>query len=56
MSNGALLLAGNGTLGTSTITISGGTLDLGGKSLTTTFGRLTGGTLSNFSLTSKGGN
>jgi autotransporter-associated beta strand protein len=56
VSGGTLLLSGAGTLGTSAISISGGTLDMGGKSLTNTFGSLTAGTLSNGTLTNNGGN
>jgi autotransporter-associated beta strand protein len=56
VSNGTLLLSGSGTLGTSAISISAGTLDMGGKSLTNTLGSLTGGTLSNGTLTNNGGN
>jgi autotransporter-associated beta strand protein len=51
-----LILSGNGTLGTSTITITGGTLDMGGKSLTNTITSLTGGTLANGTITNNGGN
>jgi len=56
VSAGTLRLSGNGTLGTGTISISGGTLDMGGKSLANTFGSLTDGTLANGTLTNNGGN
>ena len=56
VANGTLTLSGSGTLGTSTITITGGTLDLGGQSLTNTFSSLTGGTISNGTLSNNGGN
>jgi autotransporter-associated beta strand protein len=54
VAGGTLLLSGTGTLGTSTISITGGTLDMGGKSLTNTLGSLTAGTLSNGTLTNDG--
>ena len=47
---------GNNTLGTSTLSISGGTLNLGGKSVTNTLTSITGGTLSNGTITNDGGN
>jgi autotransporter-associated beta strand protein len=56
IAGGTLLLSSTGTLGTSAISISSGTLDLGGKSLTNTFGSLTGGALSNGTLTNNSGN
>jgi autotransporter-associated beta strand protein len=56
IAGGTLLLSGTGTLGTSAISISSGTLDLGGKSLTNTLGSLTGGALSNGTLTNNAGN
>jgi autotransporter-associated beta strand protein len=56
VANGTLTLSGSGTLGTSTITITGGTLDLGGGSITNTFSSITGGTISNGTLTNNGGN
>jgi outer membrane autotransporter protein len=56
VAGGTLFLSGIGTLGTSTVSISGGTLDLGGKSLTNPFGNLTGGTLANGTLTNDGAN
>ena len=40
VAGGTLLLSGSGTLGTSSISISGGTLDMGGKSLTNSFGKI----------------
>jgi autotransporter-associated beta strand protein len=51
-----LHLSGNGTLGTGGISISGGELDLGAKSLTNTISGFTGGVLSNGTLTADGGN
>ena len=56
VANGTLTLSGSGTLGTSTITITGGTLDLGVSSITNTFSSITGGTLVNGTLTNNGGN
>jgi autotransporter-associated beta strand protein len=56
VANGTLTLSGSGTLGTSTIRITGGTLDLGGSSITNTFSSITGGTISNGTLTNNGGN
>jgi autotransporter-associated beta strand protein len=43
ISAGTLTLSGSGTFGTSTVTGSGGTINLGGKSITNTVGALTGG-------------
>jgi fibronectin-binding autotransporter adhesin len=54
ISDGTLALTQNGTLGNSTVSISGGTLDMGGKSLTNTLGTLTGGELANGTLTNNG--
>jgi outer membrane autotransporter protein len=54
VTGGTLGIAGAGTLGTSTISITGGTLDLGSKSLTNQFGSLTGGTLANGTLSNTG--
>jgi autotransporter-associated beta strand protein len=56
VANGTLTLSGSGTLGTSAITITGGTLDLGVSSITNTFSSITGGTLANGTLTNDGGN
>jgi len=56
VSAGTLRLSGAGTLGTGEISISGGTLDMGGKSLTNTLGNLTSGTISNGTLTNNGAN
>jgi autotransporter-associated beta strand protein len=56
VSAGTLRLSGNGTLGTGAISISGGELDLGAKSLTNTISGFTGGVLSNGTLTANGGN
>jgi autotransporter-associated beta strand protein/T5SS/PEP-CTERM-associated repeat protein len=54
ISEGTLALTQNGNLGNSTIRISGGMLDMGGKSLTNTLGTLTGGELANGTLTNNG--
>jgi fibronectin-binding autotransporter adhesin len=54
ISEGTLALTQNGTLGNSTVSISGGILDMGGKSLTNTLGELTGGELTNGTLTNNG--
>ncbi|MEN9468859.1 MAG: hypothetical protein RL630_592, partial [Verrucomicrobiota bacterium] len=54
ISEGTLALSANGTLGNSTVGISGGTLDMGGKSLTNALGTLTGGELANGTLTNNG--
>jgi autotransporter-associated beta strand protein len=51
-----LRLSGNGALGTGAISISGGELDLGAKSLSNTISAFTGGVLSNGTLTANGGN
>jgi autotransporter-associated beta strand protein len=56
VSAGTLRLSGNGTLGTGAISISGGELDLGAKSLTNSISAFTGGVLSNGTLTANGGN
>jgi len=56
VSAGTLRLSGNGTLGSGAISISGGELDLGAKSLTNTISAFTGGVLSNGTLTADGGN
>jgi autotransporter-associated beta strand protein len=56
INSGTLTLASNGNLGTSTITLTGGTLDLGGKNLSNTISGLSGGTLSNGTITNNGGN
>ena len=56
VSAGTLRLSGNGALGTGAISISGGELDLGAKSLTNTISAFTGGVLSNGTLTANGGN
>ena len=56
ISAGTLRLSGNGALGTGAISISGGELDLGAKSLTNTISAFTGGVLSNGTLTANGGN
>jgi autotransporter-associated beta strand protein len=56
VSGGTLALSGTGTLGTSTISIEGGTFDMGGKSLTNPFGMLADGTLANGTLTNNGSN
>jgi autotransporter-associated beta strand protein len=56
INSGTLTLASNGNLGTSAITLTGGTLDLGGKNLSNTISGLSGGTLSNGTITNNGGN
>jgi len=54
VSAGTILLSGTGQLGSGNLTISGGTANLGGKSITTTLGPLTSGTLTNGTLTNNG--
>ena len=56
ISAGRLALSGNGSLGTGSIQITGGELNMGGKSITNSLASLSGGTLSNGTLTNDGGN
>ena len=56
ISAGRLALSGNGSLGTGSIQITGGELNMGGKSITNSLSSLSGGTLSNGTLTNDGGN
>ncbi|MBU6171074.1 MAG: autotransporter-associated beta strand repeat-containing protein, partial [Verrucomicrobia bacterium] len=52
---GTLALSGNGTLGSGSVSVTGGTLDLGGKSVTNALS-LTSGTVSNGTITNNGSN
>jgi autotransporter-associated beta strand protein len=57
ITNGTLALSGAGTLGSGSVTVSDGTLDLGDKSVSNTLGALTaGGRVNNGTITNNGGN
>ena len=53
--NGTLALSGSGTFGSGSLTVSGGTADLGTASITNTLGALTGGAVNNGTITNNSG-